>query len=267
LSADPPASFDCNNNNNGFLWTVPPSPSTGTGPPSYAVPAVATNLPASGDLCSCSPLQYDFILSLDQDCSVDDLFDNAGIGATLCTADAAGGGASSITITSVQFLELDKKLVTINNDDTYFTTTLVNGDSISFKSITNELSADAALGDQLDYVPGWVQLTIRGTMDNGSGGIVDVSNRIMWSFTNSCGEGNVTVESGDGIGWITIVSLLSVLSASSLVQYLSDIDVFSRLLGWYYRCTPRVLPFQCANHHHNRRGGDCKFNKCSSCKY
>lgn len=221
---------------------------------STEVPAVATNLPTSGDLCSCSPLQYDFILSLDQDCAVNDLVDNTGIGETICTADAAGGGASSITITSVQFLEFDTsgELLVINQDDTYATTTLVNGDSISFKSITNELSADAALGDQLDYVPGGVQLTIRGTMDNGSGGIVDVSNRITWSFTNSCGEGDVTVESGDGIGWITIVSLLSVLSLSSLVQYLSDIDVFSRPLGWYYRCAPRVLPFQCANHHHNR---------------
>lgn len=45
MSADPPASFDCNNNNNGFLWSVPPSPSTGTG--GVNTPTVITPSPTN----------------------------------------------------------------------------------------------------------------------------------------------------------------------------------------------------------------------------
>ena len=45
---------------------------------------------STNELCTCSPLKYDFVLSLSQSCNEDDLKENSGIGLTLCVMDIHG---------------------------------------------------------------------------------------------------------------------------------------------------------------------------------
>ncbi|KAL3779803.1 hypothetical protein HJC23_004737 [Cyclotella cryptica] len=169
--------------------------------------AASTTVAASGGatLCSCSPTTFDFTLATGENCDTNDLNGRGGISATLCLDDL--GGLSSldgiaVTIDSVQFLEFDTSgnLVVINQDDHYFNTSLVDGDSFTLNSISSDLNPSVSIEDQLDLVPGGVQLTIRGKTENGT----DVSNRLIWGYTNSCNEGAVTIESGDAFGWVVI---------------------------------------------------------------
>ena len=117
----------------------------------------------------------------------------------------------------MQFLEFDTSIefIVINQDDTYSSASLFNGDVVTFQSISNKLKPEVPLQEQLEYVPGGVQLTVRGKTqtskrDYEMGGDVKeetiISNRITWSFTNSCGENALPVENGDNVGWVTIVS-------------------------------------------------------------
>ena len=156
--------------------------------------------PAAKEICSCSPSKYGFTLDFSKDCSTNTLEDNAGVDVTLCRP--ANGEMD--TVTSIQFLEFDTSgnLVVINQDDTYFDTSLGDGDSFEFTSISSDLDSSAALEDQLDLVPGGAQLTLRGLDADGA----DVLARYTWAYTNSCADDAVTVESGDEIGVVVIVS-------------------------------------------------------------
>ena len=199
--------------------------------------------------CSCSPLEYSFILNLDADCEVNDLEDNGGIGLTFCFLGAASPPlsrrlsspntsnglrlleyqrtiamevegedelsdeqaqrllAEDIEIISIQFLEFDTsgELIVINQDDQYSNVTLNNGDTVTFKSIANDLDPSVPIGDQLDYLPGGVQVTLRGRItDDVTNESRIVSNRLTWSYTNACDVEPLV--GGESIGWITTVS-------------------------------------------------------------
>jgi len=113
-----------------------------------------------------------------------------------------------VEIISIQFLEFDTSggLIVINQDDTYSNTTLKNGDVATFKSISDNLDPDVPIEDQLDILPGGVQLTLRGrTIDEVTGEEKIVSNRITWSYTNACGV--EPLEAGQSIGWTTFGEL------------------------------------------------------------
>ena len=107
----------------------------------------------------------------------------------------------------MQFLEFDTsgELIVINQDDTLSETSLINGDSVSFKSIGNDLDPEVAIGDQLDYLPGGVQMTLRGRVTDDNGETNIVNNRITWSYTNACDV--QSVEEGDEFGWVAFVSV------------------------------------------------------------
>ena len=111
----------------------------------------------------------------------------------------------AIRVVSVQFLEFDTsgELIVINQDDTYGDVDLADGDVLTFDSISSNLVPGVAASDQQDYFPGGAQITMRGKIATGDGEIV-VSNRLTWSYTNSCDE--VPIGGDEEIGWATIVS-------------------------------------------------------------
>ena len=146
---------------------------------------------------------FQFTLDFSKTCDDDTLADNAGIDATLC--EPMGGEIA--TVTSIQFLEFDTSgdLVVIKQDDTLFDVSLSDGESFDFASISADLDASASLADQLDLVPGGVQLTLRGVAADGT----NVMNRYTWIYTNSCED--IPIESGDEISWVSIVRSFEVL--------------------------------------------------------
>jgi len=164
--------------------------------------------------CSCSPVAYNFTLDLSRDCTDDDLRSNPGIRVTFCTtdgitADVNAAKNSIIEVTSIQFVEFDAsgELMVINTDDAYSNNvSLSDGDSFGFASISDNLDPNLSIDDQLDMLPGGVQLTIVGrAIDPMTGTETMVSNRNTWSYTNECGA--LTMEEGDGMGWVTLANL------------------------------------------------------------
>ena len=212
------------------------------------------------ELCSCSPLKYDVVLDLSRDCSTDDLDGVPGVGLTFCFLAEASLGSddrrllgksgkrsflrelhdgankrklqpqqfdamdpASITVVSVQFLEFDTsgELIVINQDDTYADVELSDGDSLTFDSISANLVPGVAAGDQLDYLPGGVQITMRGKVGTADGQEVVVSNRLTWSYTNECDDVPV-VGSDEGIGWMTIVSFCLIFLYAGVLPLFED---------------------------------------------
>jgi len=111
----------------------------------------------------------------------------------------------SLEVISVQFLEFDTSgaLVVLNQDDTYSNVSLANGDVFTFKSISSDLDPGVPIEDQLDLLPGGVQVTLRGRVfDEESQENKIVSNRITWSYDNACDV--VPITGGESIGWTTI---------------------------------------------------------------
>ena len=117
-----------------------------------------------------------------------------------------------VTIIDVQFLEFGTQgdLTVINQDDRD-DQSLKNGDMLVFNSISQDLNPALPIGEQADYIPGGVQITLRGRLNEAQddGSVVEkvVNQRLTWSYTNGCfGEG-VPVNEGDRIGWLTFESL------------------------------------------------------------
>lgn len=110
------------------------------------------------------------------------------------------------TITSVTFVEADTtpKLNIINQDSTFFNTSLANGEILVFSSISSQLDSDTPIEDQMDLVPGGVILTLFGVnADN-----VVVQNTVAWGYDNDNCESERSKSQplavGDSIGWVTL---------------------------------------------------------------
>ena len=86
-------------------------------------------------------------------------------------------------ITSVTFLEADTtpQLNIINQDSTYFETSLSDGDVITYPSISAQLDVNMPIGDQLDRVPGGVILVLFG--ENAAGEVIQ--NRVAWGYVGN----------------------------------------------------------------------------------
>jgi len=179
--------------------------------------------------CTCSPRTYTFRLTLTQLCDVDDLDGNDGVDGTLCLffirdvgsdeddsfgrqrrliaspRDAAldtlrNGQVSAnqlakLNIVDVQFLEFgtSSKLTIINQDDSYKEgISLTDGDTLTFESISRDLDPELSLEEQREYVPGGVQVTLRGKLevelDDGSFVEKVVNQRVTWAYNNGCND-------------------------------------------------------------------------------
>jgi hypothetical protein len=173
----------------------------------------------NGDTCSCSPIKFTFRLALSQDCSNDDIEENAGIESTYCIVDDPSSEVDEepirklqstvpVEITSVQFLEFAPGSVEVMyTDDSYIDTSLVDGDTVTFYSSSSYLPTVGA-DEQEDYVPGGVSLIITGKTEDGS----DVRNRFYWLYDDivaDCLENLILpgIYEGDAIGWVVAVSL------------------------------------------------------------
>ena len=189
------------------------------------------------DLCSCSPRTYTIKLSLTQLCNVNNLKDNAGIENTLCIANRqtieeveneegtiqkirrdnnmpSKHQLHKMTIIGIQFVEFSSEqltgdLIVINQNDQYSNTTLYDGDTVSFDSISNELDPTLPLGEQLYLVPGGVQIAIRGMLEDKDGLIEEkiINQHVTWSYTNACDV--EPIEADRSIGWVTVDSELT----------------------------------------------------------
>jgi len=196
-----------------------------------------TSAAQTDDLCSCSPRTYTIKLSLTQLCNVNDLKDNVGIENTLCIANRqtieeveneegiiqkirrdnnmpSKHQLHKMTIIGIQFVEFSSEeltgdLIVINQNDQYSNTTLHDGDTVSFDSISNELDPTLPLGEQLYLVPGGVQIAIRGMLEDKDGLIEEkiINQHVTWSYTNACDV--EPIEAEQSIGWVTVTSELT----------------------------------------------------------
>jgi hypothetical protein len=163
----------------------------------------STNPPPVGVTveCSCTPTEYTFVVDASKDCTFDTVKGNPGIGSTFCFLGSTPVTRQVVEITSVQFIEFDTtgKLIVINQDDTYASISETNGATFSFKSISSELDSTVDIADQLDKVPGGIQITIDAKIDG-----VIYNNRVAWNYSNRCGI--YPIAALEGVGWVTLVS-------------------------------------------------------------
>ena len=195
----------------------------------------------AGAACSCSPVVYNFVIDvLGEDCDVDTVGANPGIGQTFCFIGTTATSAvrrlattvsleatenersltdaelqairqlqTDIEIISVQFIEFDTsgELIVINQDDTYSSVSLANGATVTYKSISSDLDATLPVSDQLDLVSGGMQLVVKAKVTDGTTGEVTiVDNRVAWTYTNECGVDPIEV--GESVAWVTLVRTL-----------------------------------------------------------
>lgn len=175
-------------------------------------PETTTNAPDPSTIpsCVCSPLSYTFTINLSQNCETNDFENGPGIGKTVCLITTPSINEyevdfDTLKVVDVQFLEVDTSgsLIVINQDDTYTDVSLSSGDTISFNSVSAELNPDEPLSSQLNYIPGGVLMTLRAKSE-GSSTMLTFTNRVSWTYTNSCESLPTSV--GDAMGWITLVS-------------------------------------------------------------
>jgi hypothetical protein len=113
-----------------------------------------------------------------------------------------------VEVVSAQFLELDTNgdLTVINQDDTYATTSLKDGDTMQFYSVSSMLNTSVPLEDQMgkpNLVPGGASLIMYGKTESGK----VVRNRFFWLYQmDECGRENSPVQVDNQIGWVKIVS-------------------------------------------------------------
>ena len=189
-------------------------------------------------ICSCSPHSYTIRLSLTQLCDINDLEDNVGITETICVTSVhdvkaqqqedgtiykklikssyvlSNDELKQITILDVQFIEFDRsgKLIVINQNSEYENVTVKNDESHTLASVTKKLNSYTPLNDQLEYIPGGIQIALRGSIDIEEDGKTTekiVNQHVTWSYNNQCdGNSLPVIESGDRIGWIMFVSFI-----------------------------------------------------------
>ena len=180
------------------------------------------------DMCSCSPTIFNFILDFsNNDCAVNTIEGNPGIQEALCfqeEVDAVPGQPASrllyrslqtatvekvVEVVSAQFLEFDTgvDMTVIHQDNTYITTSLVDGGAMQFYSVSSKLDTSVPLADQMkdpDLVPGGASLILYGKTESGK----VVRNRFFWLYEmTNCGRENKPVQVGDQIGWVKVVSM------------------------------------------------------------
>ncbi len=205
--------------------------------------ASAVGTQAQQGICSCSPTIFNFVLDFsNNDCALDTINGNPGILTAMCfqeEVDAVPGQAASdetmrrllredngehdesephrslqtteniVEVVSAQFLEfgIDGDMTVIKQDDTYLTTSLMDGGAMQFYSVSSELDTSIPLEDQLEdpaLVPGGASLIMYAKTESGK----VVRNRFFWLYEmTNCGRENNPVQVGDQIGWVKVVSV------------------------------------------------------------
>eukprot|EP00984_Skeletonema_dohrnii_P011994 scaffold4823_cov82-Skeletonema_dohrnii-CCMP3373.AAC.5 len=198
-------------------------------------------------ICSCSPTIFNFVLDFsNDDCTVDTITGNPGVEEAMClqeVVDAVPGQPASdeaistskferlrddehdqderrglqtadkvVEVVSAQFLEFSTHGVAtvIHSDNTYTTTSLMDGEAMQFHSVSSMLNTSVPLTDQMEnpaLVPGGASLILYGKTESGK----VIRNRFFWLYEmTNCGRDNEPVQVGDQIGWVKVVSRLQV---------------------------------------------------------
>ena len=164
--------------------------------------------PPSSGTCSCSPRSITFQLQLDRNCDTDTISGSPGIEIAVCNVRGGAGDIdlSTLEIVDIQFLEFGSGLEVINQNDTFTNTSLANGATFSFPSISNMLNPAMTVEEQPQYFPTGASLIMEGKVTDNDGNEVTVRNQVAWTYTESCNDLPLSV--GEGIGWMDIVSRL-----------------------------------------------------------
>ena len=181
--------------------------------------------------CSCSPKSFQFVISLDLDpiCTNNDIVDNTGIAVatTACFVEAGippdrplieGSKEEMIpeeltnpdfevmNITSFIYKEFDQDGDIISETkQNYGNSPLEDGTSVNVFSVSSTLNPSLPLEDQMGRVPSSVEIRVFGFNAEEQ----MISNIIRWTYDMSCGS--FPIQTGDTIGWITIVSIVTTL--------------------------------------------------------
>eukprot|EP00985_Skeletonema_marinoi_P008380 scaffold3779_cov149-Skeletonema_marinoi.AAC.2 len=167
-------------------------------------------------LCSCSPTIFNFVLDFsNDDCTVDTITE---------VVDAVPGQPASdeaistsklddsemtnmIKMNYVVFKPQTKLLSTdgvatvIHSDNTYITTSLLDGEAMQFYSVSSMLNSSVPLADQTEnpaLVPAGASLILYGKTESGK----VIRYRFFWLYEmTNCGRDNKPVQVGDQIGW------------------------------------------------------------------
>ncbi len=206
--------------------------------PASSSAAVGTQ--AQQGICSCSPTMFNFVLDLsNNDCAVDTINGNPGVLTAMCFQeevvavpdqpasdetmrqllrdgehdenDEARSLQSDkvVEVVSTQFLEfgIDGDMTVIKHNNTYLTTSLMDGDAMQFYSVSSELDTSVSLEDQLEdpaLVPGGASLIMYAKTESDK----VVMNRFFWLYEmTNCGRDNHPVQVGNQIGWVKVVSV------------------------------------------------------------
>jgi hypothetical protein len=228
-------------------------------------------------MCSCSPTEITFVISLNQTCDDNDISTNPGIDGSFCftetgvtlpapppitNADNATAAVAPelvrtlltdpvVEVFSVKYIEFDDSgdLNVINEDDTYAAVSLVSGDRMEFASASSFLDTTLPLESQM--VPGGASLVLYGR----TAASVIVRIRFFWTYdTTNCRTDNNPVKVDDEIGWVTVVSFLYIISLPLVVGFLRWFQLLyvpwqglgrHLFLCWYwtYDFSGRILVF------------------------
>ncbi len=108
-----------------------------------------------------------------------------------------------VSISSIQFIELNSDGNVINFDETFIEVDVADGFTFTYESVSSLLANDLVIGDQLDLVPDTAVVFIIGQNSDGN----EVRGRFVVRFTNGCEENAYAVLGGEQFAWITYVSL------------------------------------------------------------
>ena len=176
----------------------------------------------SPDSCSCSPRDVTFQLQLNRNCSTDTISGAPGIAAAACNIRSGADefDVSTLEISDIQFLEFGADLEVLNQNDTFANTSLTNGETFSYPSISNMLNPDMAIEEQPQYFPIGASLILQGKAKDSSGNDVIVRNQVAWTYTKSCADLPISV--GQSIGWVDIVSEYFFICSSTIFCYMTE---------------------------------------------
>ena len=217
----------------------------------------------NGDECSCSNTKFTFRLDFSQDCTVDNIQENAGIDSTYCIIDNANTAeepvrklqsTTPVEITSVEFLEFARgSMEVMYRDDSYMNARLVDGDTVTFYSSSSYLPV-VSTDEQDEYIPGGVSLIITGMTEDGN----EVRNRFYWLYdevVTDCLENLFLpgIYEGDAIGWVVVVSSQCLCLLMRNISFASYLQLLQLYIGRSIWTMASILPSCIRNlaYHHS----------------
>ena len=156
--------------------------------------------------CSCSPRSFTFQLNFNQICADNTIkaADRPGVSSTFCQIspfeDPTVDDLTPVQIEEVVILELNPSFEVIKQEN--ISSTLIDGDTFTYTSVSAQLNPDEPLGDQSQEVPRVIQLNIFGV----NAVEQPIVNFFAVAYSMNCdAEPPEPIVVGDKIGWVEVV--------------------------------------------------------------